>query len=115
FGGRGMRCASSTRRRPRKPVVCLARARRAERGMESQDLTALVAELLEDARGASSMRSGRTIHGGREHHLRQTVLALAAGGELADHESTGEATLQVLAGRGRLSTAAERRGGGPGG
>ena len=82
--------------------------------MESQDLTALVAELLEDARGASSMRSGRTIHGGREHHLRQTVLALAAGGELADHESPGEATLQVLAGRVRLSAAEESWEGGPG-
>src|SRR5690606_13985524 len=77
-GRRGTRCSSSPRRRPRKPVVCLARARREEGGMESQDLTALVAELLEDARGASSMRSGRTIHGGREQHPPPTVLALAS-------------------------------------
>lgn len=37
--------------------------------------------------------------------LRQTVLALIGGRSLGEHESPGEATLQVLAGRVRLSAA----------
>ncbi|WP_201368520.1 cupin domain-containing protein, partial [Mycobacterium intracellulare] len=35
---------------------------------------------------------------------RQTVLALLAGRDLSEHESPGEATLQVLQGRVRLTT-----------
>lgn len=75
--------------------------------MESIDLTALVEELLAKARASSAQRSAQTVHGGREHHLRQTVVGLAAGGELAEHESPGEATLQVLRGRVTM-TAGER-------
>ncbi|WP_420114442.1 cupin domain-containing protein [Pseudactinotalea sp.] len=67
--------------------------------MDALDLTAVVEELIVAARASSAQRSGRTIHGGRDHHLRQTVVALAAGGELAEHESPSEATVQVLAGR----------------
>ena len=36
--------------------------------------------------------------------LRQTVIALLAGESLAEHENPGEATVQVLNGRVRLST-----------
>ena len=36
--------------------------------------------------------------------LRETVIALLAGHELNDHESPGEATLQVLRGRVRVSS-----------
>lgn len=67
--------------------------------MSALNLIALAEELLALARASTSRRSGRTIHGGHEHHLRQTVVALAAGAELAEHESPGEATLQVLLGR----------------
>ncbi|PRC55136.1 cupin, partial [Mycobacterium sp. ITM-2017-0098] len=42
----------------------------------------------------------------REHALRQTVLALAEGNRLDDHESPGEATLVVLHGRVQLGTEA---------
>jgi quercetin dioxygenase-like cupin family protein len=66
-------------------------------------LTALVQEQLAAARGSSAGRSARTLHGGSGHALRQTVLALAGGHCLGEHESPGEATLQVLAGRVRLS------------
>ena len=70
--------------------------------MESVFLPGLVEELLATARTASSSRSAHTIHGGHDHALRQTLIALTAGHGLGDHESPGEATLQVLAGRVRL-------------
>lgn len=66
-------------------------------------LTALVQEQLTAARHSSAGRSARTIHGGSGTALRQTVLALASGHSLGEHDSPGEATLQVLAGRVRLS------------
>ncbi|WP_395309988.1 cupin domain-containing protein [Mycobacterium sp. AMU20-3851] len=72
--------------------------------MEKISLTALAREHLEKARAASSGRSAHTVYGGHEHSLRQTLLALTAGNGLDDHESPGEATLQVLQGRIRLST-----------
>lgn len=68
--------------------------------MDRSSLTDLADEQLAAARTAASGRSARTIGGGPV--LRQTLLALAAGRALDDHESPGEATLQVLAGRVRL-------------
>ena len=65
-------------------------------------LTSVAAELIDTALRASSGRGARTIHGGHEHALRQTVVALARGRRLDDHESPGEATLQVIVGRVRL-------------
>lgn len=67
--------------------------------MEKSSLTALVREHLESAREASSGRSATTVYGGHEHQLRQTLIALAGGQELEEHESPGEATLHVLRGR----------------
>ncbi|WP_028659174.1 cupin domain-containing protein [Nocardioides insulae] len=75
--------------------------------MESMSLTSLAAEHLEGARSASSGRSAHTIHGGHDHPLRQTVIALAGGQGLDEHESPGEATLQVLTGRVRLDAGEE--------
>lgn len=72
--------------------------------MEKISLTALAREHLEKARAASAGRSAHTVYGGHEHSLRQVLLALTAGNGLDDHESPGEATLQVLQGRVRLST-----------
>jgi len=71
--------------------------------MDVLSLTALADEQIATARASSAGRSARTIHGGQKHVLRQTVLALVAGRALGEHESPGEATLQVLAGRVRLS------------
>ena len=76
----------------------------AERKAESISLTALAEELLGQARAASSGRAAHTVSGGRGHRLRDTAIALAAGEELAEHSSPGEATLQVLRGRVRLTT-----------
>ena len=74
-------------------------------GMEKISLTALAREHLETARAATSGRSAHTVYGGHEHSLRQTLMALTAGNGLDDHQSPGEATVQVLHGRVRLSTA----------
>ncbi|WP_067433484.1 cupin domain-containing protein [Nocardioides jensenii] len=71
--------------------------------METTSLTALAAQHLATAHEASAGRSAHTIHGSREHALRQTLIALVAGRALGEHESPGEATLQVLVGRVRLS------------
>ena len=67
-------------------------------------MTALARELLEHATTTSSGRGADTVYGGHEHVLRQTVVALAAGRSLSEHENPGEATVQVLRGRVRLST-----------
>lgn len=70
--------------------------------MEKTSLTALAREQLEVAQQASSGRSAHTVYGGHEHVLRQTVIALAAGQVLDEHENPGEATVHVLHGRVRL-------------
>jgi quercetin dioxygenase-like cupin family protein len=67
--------------------------------VEKSSLTALAREQLELAVQASSGRSARTVYGGHEHVLRQTVIALRAGRVLDEHESPGEATVHVLQGR----------------
>ena len=71
--------------------------------MEKSSLTALARQQLKIARQASSGRSAQTVYGGHEHQLRQTLIALAAGQKLDEHENPGEATVYVLHGRVRLS------------
>jgi quercetin dioxygenase-like cupin family protein len=66
-------------------------------------LTELADRLLADAQQASAGRAAETVFGGHDHTLRQTVVALAAKREMDEHESPGQATLQVLRGRVRLS------------
>ena len=75
--------------------------------MNGFSLGLLADEHLAIARGHASGRSALTVHGGREHHLRQTLIALAAGHSLGEHDSPGEATLQVLRGRVRLHAGGE--------
>lgn len=72
--------------------------------MEKFSLTALARQELETAHRVSSGRSSKTVYGGHEHALRQTVIAMVAGQELNEHENPGEATIFVL--RGRISMAA---------
>jgi quercetin dioxygenase-like cupin family protein len=72
--------------------------------MESISLTSLAAEKLVEAQKSHSGRAAHTIHGGHTHELRQTVLALLAGHDLSEHDSPGEATLQVLEGHVRVTT-----------
>lgn len=69
------------------------------RSMQKLSLTALMRNQLEEARRASAGRSARTVFGGHEHTLRQTLIALTAGSELSEHENPGEATVHVLQGR----------------
>ncbi|HEY8301483.1 MAG TPA: cupin domain-containing protein [Jatrophihabitans sp.] len=71
--------------------------------MQKLSLDAAAREHLELARGNGAARSSATVYGGHEHALRQTVVALAAGAGLSEHENPGEATVHVLIGRVRLS------------
>jgi len=73
--------------------------------MGKSSLPALARQQLGVAQNASSGRSSHTVYGGHEHLLRQTVIALAAGQRLDEHENPGEATVQVLHGRVRLAAA----------
>lgn len=66
--------------------------------MDKKSLTAVARQQLKLAAAASSGRSSQTIYGGHQRSLRQTVVALVAGEELAEHDSPGEATLLVLSG-----------------
>ncbi|HEY2042202.1 MAG TPA: cupin domain-containing protein [Jatrophihabitans sp.] len=71
--------------------------------MQKFSLTAAARQQLEAAKRGSSGRSSQTIYGGHEHALRQTLIALASGQSLNEHNTSGEATLYVLSGRVRLS------------
>lgn len=82
--------------------------------MENISLTALAREQLVLAQNATSGRSARTVYGGHEHTLRQTLIALAAGRKLDEHENPGEATVYVLQGRVRLSAGDKSWDGGSG-
>lgn len=73
--------------------------------MHSESLGSLGDELLAAAAADGAHgRSARTVYGGHERSLRQTVIALRAGAALGEHESPDEATLQVLTGQVRLTT-----------
>jgi quercetin dioxygenase-like cupin family protein len=82
--------------------------------MESMSLSRLADEQLEAARSARAGRSALTVHGGHDHLLRQTLMARVAGTDRGEHNSPGQATLQVVRGRVRVSTADESWEGGPG-
>lgn len=73
--------------------------------LTSENLAELSRELLSRARRAGSGRAAKGIFTGT--YLRQVLLALAAGSELAEHDSPPEATLQVLEGSVRLTTTDE--------
>ncbi|MDN5558974.1 MAG: cupin domain-containing protein [Ruaniaceae bacterium] len=76
--------------------------------METVSLVSLAARELELAKEAHNGRSSITVYGGRDRHLRQTLIALLAGQRLPEHASPGDATLQVISGRIVLSTEAGR-------
>jgi quercetin dioxygenase-like cupin family protein len=71
--------------------------------VQKLSLDATAREQLKRAVAATSGRAASTVVGGHEHQLRQTVIAMAAGAILAEHENLGEATVQVLSGRVRLA------------
>jgi quercetin dioxygenase-like cupin family protein len=82
--------------------------------VDSDSLTELAREHLAQAREAHSGRSAHTVYGGQDHVLRQTLIALKAGAALDEHESPGEATLQVLQGSVRLIAGDDSRSGSAG-
>lgn len=71
--------------------------------MERTSLASLSEELLTQAKSVSSGRYSRTLVGGHDSELRQTVIAMCGGEGMDEHESPGEATLMVLRGRVRLT------------
>lgn len=70
--------------------------------MDKLSLEAKARELATTASEAKSGRAADTVFGGHEKRMRQTVVSLRAGAELAEHRSPGEATLLVISGRLRL-------------
>lgn len=82
--------------------------------MYKRSLTALARQQLTIAQSATSGRSASTVYGGHENILRQTMIALAAGHKLSEHENPGEATVHVLKGRVRLGAAGNSWEGSPG-
>lgn len=82
--------------------------------MSPSCLTTVAEEQLRLARAAPHGRHAHTVYGGSGHALRQTVLAIVAGQFLAEHDSPGDATLQVLRGQVRLAVGDESTTGGQG-
>lgn len=62
-------------------------------------LDASAREQLAAARRSEARRAARTVVGGHERVMRQTVVGLVAGAAMAEHENPGEATLYVITGR----------------
>lgn len=75
--------------------------------MEIVALGVLGERVLAEARSASSGRYAVTIHGGHARSLRQTLVGVAAGHVLDEHENTGEVTLQLIRGRARVVAASD--------
>lgn len=75
--------------------------------MQSSSLADLAAEHLATARTAGSGRSARTVVGGHDRVLRQTLIALTGGQRLEEHENPGEATVHVLHGQVRMASGTE--------
>jgi len=71
---------------------------------QRMSLDALAREQLELAVDAGGGRTARTVYGGHEKVLRQTLIAMVSGSVLAEHENPGEATVLVLRGRVRMAS-----------
>ena len=84
-----------------------ARRRRDVLTVNTWSLTALADEHLAVARTSASGRSACSWPPCTVCALRQTLIALTAGSGLAEHNSPGEATMQVLRGRVRLTAAGD--------
>ena len=66
-----------------------------------------LAELRTKAHEASSGRAAHLLSGGPGSRLTQTVIAMRSGATLSEHENPGEATLLVVEGEVRLTSADE--------
>lgn len=74
--------------------------------MQKSSLEALARELRAKAAANTPHVASHTVFGGHEMTLRQTLIVMAAGARLSEHESPGEATVHVLDGHIRLSAKA---------
>jgi quercetin dioxygenase-like cupin family protein len=75
---------------------------RDEDNAQVRNLAAVAADLLEEAAAAPAGRAALTLVAGAGAPLKQTLLALRSGQQLAEHDAPGAATLQVVRGRARL-------------
>jgi quercetin dioxygenase-like cupin family protein len=75
--------------------------------MQKISLEAMARQQLARAAAAGGGRAADTVYGGHEKVLRQTVIGMRAGTRLSEHENPGEATVQVLQGRVRMSAGAQ--------
>ena len=71
--------------------------------MQTFSLTELAEQHLATAHTSASGRSAQTVYGGSDSTLRQTLIALAGGQRLDEHENPGQATVHVLTGRVRMA------------
>ena len=77
--------------------------------MHSTKLTALIEEQITLAgQGDTSGRSAKTLHGGKDKALRQTLVVMLAGHRMDEHVSPGEATVLVLGGTLKVHTAEQQ-------
>jgi len=72
--------------------------------MQKFSLEALGRELLERAASAGGGHTAKTVVGGHELALRQTVVAMVKDAMLGEHESPEQATVYVLCGRVRMTS-----------
>jgi len=73
--------------------------------MQKISLDALARQQMELSATAGGGHTADTVFGGHEKVLRQTVIGMKTGASLHEHQNPGEATVLVLHGRVRLSTA----------
>jgi quercetin dioxygenase-like cupin family protein len=75
-----------------------AERREPEQPSGAFDLTEAARELLGRAGDLAAGRAARTLTPGAGAPLKQTLLAITAGGQLDEHPSPGPATIQVVLG-----------------
>ncbi len=71
--------------------------------MQKISLDALARQQVDMAASAGGGHTADTVYGGHEKVLRQVVIGMTGHAVLTEHENPGEATMQVLRGRVRLS------------
>jgi quercetin dioxygenase-like cupin family protein len=69
-------------------------------------LEELGARLLDEARSQTNGRSALTLTPSEGGPLKQTLLAIRAGGELQEHPAPGPSSILVLSGRGSMTSEA---------
>lgn len=71
--------------------------------MQRFSLDTLARQQIQQAATRGGGHTADTVYDGHEKVLRQNVIGMIAGSRLGDHPNPGEATVQVLSGRVRLT------------